>query len=218
MPDQRYRIDEKHPLGGEMSDIVLGLFHRLQLSTLQRHHHSVPILALFSFINGCLSIGIMAMVALVTRAPFIFPSLGPTAFLFFYTPTAPPASPRNTLIGHAIGGSAGWLSLALFGLTDAGPALTTGVTVPRVLAAALSLGLTSGLMVLLRAPHPPASATTLIVSLGLMPHLWQLAVLMLAVGFLTVQAFIINRAAGIPYPLWKAAPVTEPAPSAVSRP
>jgi CBS domain-containing membrane protein len=144
----------------------------------------------------------MAMMALVTRAPFIFPSLGPTAFLFFYTPTAPPASPRNTLIGHAIGGSAGWLSLALFGLTDAGPALTTGVTVPRVLAAALSLGLTSGLMVLLRAPHPPAGATTLIVSLGL----------------LTVQAFIINRAAGIPYPLWKAAPVTEPAPSAASRP
>lgn len=200
-----------------MSDIVLGLFHRLQLTSLQRHHHSVRVLALFSFINGCLSIGIMAIAALVTRAPFIFPSLGPTAFLFFYTPTAPVASPRNTLIGHAIGGLAGWLSLALFGLTDAGSALPSDVTAPRVLAAALSLGLTNGLMVLLKAPHPPAAATTLIVSLGLMPHLWQLAVLMLAVALLTIQAFVINRLAGIRYPIWAAAPATESPQAAGSR-
>jgi CBS domain-containing membrane protein len=73
---------------------------------------------------------------------------------------------------------------------------------PRVGAAALSLGLTSGLMVLCRVPHPPAGATTLIVSLGLLPHPWQLAVLLLAVGLITAQALIINRLAGIAYPLW----------------
>ena len=55
----------------------------------------VPLLALFSFVNGCISIGLMSLAALVTGAPLIFPSLGPTAFLFFYTPTAPAASPRN---------------------------------------------------------------------------------------------------------------------------
>jgi CBS-domain-containing membrane protein len=212
MPDRRYRIDEEHPIGGEMSDILRGLVHRLQLKTLLGRHHSVPILALFSFINGCLSIGIMTVVALVTGEPFIFPSLGPTAFLFFYTPSAPAASPRNTIMGHAIGCAAGWLSLVIFGLTDAGSALAAGVTGPRVLAAALSLGLTSGLMVLLRTPHPPAGATTLIVSLGLLTDLWQLAVLMFAVALLTVQAFIINRMAGLPYPVW--APVNEPRPSA----
>src|SRR5262249_24641568 len=102
-------------------------------------------------------------------------------------------------------------SLVIFGLTDAGPALVVGVSWPRVLAAALSLGLTSGVMVLLRAPHPPAGATTLIVSLGLLPHLWQLGVLMLAVLLLTVQAFVINRLAGIPYPIW--APKSEPSPT-----
>jgi CBS-domain-containing membrane protein len=64
-------------------------------------------------------------------------------------------------------------------------------------------------MVLLRSPHPPAGATTLIVSLGLLPHLWQLGVLMLAVVFLTVQAFLINRLAGIPYPLWSPAATPE---------
>jgi CBS-domain-containing membrane protein len=210
MSEQRYPTDPEHPLGGEMSDILRGLFRRLQLRYLLQRHRAVPLLALFSFINGCLSIGVMALVALVTGAPFIFPSLGPTAFLYFYTPTAPSAAPRSAIIGHLVGAGSGWASLVLFGLTDAGPALSVGVSWRRVLAAGLSLGLTSGLMVLLRAPHPPAGATTLIVSLGLLPHLWQLGVLMLAVALLTVQAFVINRLAGLPYPLWQAAPQTAP--------
>lgn len=161
-------------------------------------------MAAFSFINGCLSIAIMSLAALITSQPFVFPSLGPTAFLFFFTPTAPSASPRNTIYGHAIGAAAGWASLWIFGLQHAGPALAVGVTWPRVLAAALSLGLTSGLMVLARAPHPPAGATTLIISLGLLPHLQQLGVLMFAVVLLVLQAIIINRLAGIDYPLWAA--------------
>jgi CBS-domain-containing membrane protein len=197
-----YRIDSQHPIGGEMSDILAGLFRRFQLKWLLDHYSRVPILALFSFINGCISIGIMAIVAVVTGSPFIFPSLGPTAFLFFYTPTAPTASPRNALIGHTIGVVAGYFSLVVTGLTMAGPAYAVGVTWPRVIAAALSLGLTSGLMVLLKAPHPPAGATTLIISLGILTQPRQLIILLLAVVVLTVQAFVINRLAGIDYPLW----------------
>jgi len=205
------RIDPEHPLGGEMSDVAGGLFRRLQLAYLLRHHSAVPVLAIFGFVNGCLSIGVMAVAALLTRAPFIFPSLGPTAFLFFYTPTAPPAAPRNAVLGHLVGATMGWTSLALCGLLDAGPALGTDLTWARVVAAALSLGLTSGVMVLLRAPHPPAGATTLIVSLGLLTRVWQLGVLMLAVALLTAQAFVINRLAGVPYPVWR--PTADPAPA-----
>ena len=205
---RRGRIDREHPIGGEMSDIVRGLVERLQLTWLLRHHARTPILTLFSFINGCISIGIMSVLAVITHSPFIFPSLGPTAFLFFYTPTAPSASPRNTIVGHAIGVVAGYLSLAVTGLTMAGPALSVGVTWPRVIAAALSLGLTAGVMVLLKSPHPPAGATTLIISLGILRQPWQLVLLMIAVILLTLQAFAINRLAGIPYPLWN--PPKEP--------
>jgi CBS-domain-containing membrane protein len=187
-----------------MVDVVGGIFQRIRFSYLQKRYNSLFLLAAFSLINGVLSIGIMSAVALATDAPFIFPSLGPTAFLFFYTPTAPAASPRNTIIGHLIGASVGWLSLAVFGLLDEGPAVAVGVSSARIGAAALSLGLTSGLMVLAKAPHPPAGATTLIVSLGIMRELWQMGVLMAAVVLLTMQAFTINRAAGIPYPLWRA--------------
>ncbi len=110
--------------------LCLQLFHtpltRARLPWLLQHHTRVPVLALFSFINGCISIGLMAMLALITRSPFIFPSLGSTAFLFFYTPTAPAASPRNTIVGHAIGVIAGYFSLLVTGLTTAGPALAVG--------------------------------------------------------------------------------------------
>jgi CBS domain-containing membrane protein len=202
------RIDREHPIGGEMSDILYGIFTRLRLPWLLQHYSGIPVLALFSFINGCISIAIMSVLAVLTSSPFIFPSLGPTAFLFFYTPTAPSASPRNTLIGHAIGVAAGYFSLVVTGLTTAGPALAVGVTWPRVIAAALSLGLTAGLMVLLKSPHPPAGATTLIVSLGILTSPWKLLLLMVAVVLLTLQAIAINRLAGIPYPLWN--PIQEP--------
>jgi CBS-domain-containing membrane protein len=203
---QDYHINHEHPIGGEMSEVVRGILRRARLTWLLAHYARVPVLALFSFINGCISIGIMAVLALVTHSPWIFPSLGPTAFLFFYTPTAPAASPRNTIIGHAIGVICGYLSLVVTGLTTAGPATTTGVTGPRVLAAALSLGCTAGLMVLLRAPHPPAGATTLIISLGIITKPPYLVLLMAAVILLTLQALIIDRLAGVPYPLWSAPP------------
>jgi len=214
-PQRPYdRIDREHPIGGEMSDIVRGLFRHLRMPWLTQRYAQTPVLAIFSFINGCISIGLMSVLALITKSPFIFPSLGPTAFLFFYTPRAPSASPRNTLVGHTIGVLAGYFSLVVTGLTAAGPALAIGVTWPRVIAAALSLGLTSGLMVLFRSPHPPAGATTLIISLGILTKPWQLLLLLVAVVLLTLQALAINRLAGIPYPLWN--PIKEKERSAES--
>jgi CBS-domain-containing membrane protein len=191
------------PIGGQLTHVLRGLLVRLRLTHLAERYDSTIVLSVFSLVNGFVSIALMATVALVSGQPFIFPSLGPTAFLFFYTPLAPAASPRNAVIGHLIGALAGWVSLAAFGLLYAGPAVGGGVTAARVGAAALSLGLTSGLMVLLRAPHPPAGATTLIVSLGLLRTPLQLAVLMAAVVLLCVQAVIINRLAGLPYPVWR---------------
>ena len=186
-----------------MNSVVLGLARRLRVPALIERHSSTSVMGLFAMVNGIISIGIMAAAAWATGSPFVFPSLGPTAFLFFYTPLAASAAPRNTIFGHLIGAVSGYLSLLLFGLSEAAPALTTGVTVARVGAAALSLGLTSGLMVWLRVPHPPAGATTLIVSLGILRTPGQLAVLMLAVVLLTIQGFVMNRVAGIDYPPWR---------------
>ncbi len=205
---RRDPIAERYPIGGRMSDLLAGLGHRFQLPALQRRYNSVAVLGLFSFVNGCISIAVMAAAAEASRQPFVFPSLGPTAFLLFYTPRAASASPRNTVLGHLVGVGAGYGSLVVFGLSHAGPALEGGVTAARVGAAALSLGATAGVMVWLRVPHPPAGATTLIVSLGILTDPAQLAVLMLAVVLLTAQGFGICRLAGVAYPVW--APVSRP--------
>ncbi|KYF81070.1 hypothetical protein BE18_07490, partial [Sorangium cellulosum] len=185
-----------------MADVARGIFSRLRLPRLLQRYSQIPVLAAFSCINGFISIGLMAALAAATEEPFVFPSLGPTAFLFFYTPRAASAAPRNTLIGHGIGVAVAYLSLIVTGLTHAGPATAASLTLPRVLAVALSLGLTAGLMVLARAPHPPAGATTLIVSLGILDRPHMLLVLLGGVTLLTMQAIVINRLAGIDYPLW----------------
>lgn len=189
-----------------MNAIVLGLARRLRVPTLIERHSSTFVMGWFALVNGVLSIGVMSAAAWATGSPFVFPSLGPTAFLFFYTPTAASAAPRNTVFGHLIGALSGYLALVVFGLTEAAPAFETGVSAARVGAAAVSLGLTSGLMVWFRVPHPPAGATTLIVSLGILRTPGQLSVLMLAVVLLTVQGFVINRLAGIDYPPWRPRP------------
>jgi CBS-domain-containing membrane protein len=162
-----------------------------------------PVTAAFATVNGFLSIAIMSFAALVTQQPFVFPSLGPTAFLFFFSPLVPAASPRNTVYGHLIGAAVGWGCLLAFGLQGDGPSTAVGVSWERVLAAGLSLGLTRGQMVLVNAPHPPAGATTLIISLGVLHEFEHLVVLMIAVLLLTLQAIGINRLAGVQYPLWR---------------
>src|SRR5690606_25873086 len=99
------------PIGGDMAAIVFGLARRVRVPTLVEHHSSTAVLGLFAFVNGVIAIALMSIAALATGAPLIFPSLGPTAFLLFYTPMTPAASPRNTLAGHAIGAAAGYLAL-----------------------------------------------------------------------------------------------------------
>ncbi|HEX4204183.1 MAG TPA: HPP family protein [Ktedonobacteraceae bacterium] len=186
----------------ELSDIVHGLAQRLHLPWLLKYHARTPIVAVFGLVNGFISIALLSLLAFITHSPFVFPSLGPTAFLLFFNPTTRPASPRNTIIGHLIGILAGYFSLVVTGLTNAPPALSTGITVPRIIAAALALGLTSGLMVLLNTPHPPAGATTLIVALSIISKPLDLVYIMVAVVILVVQAWLINHLADIPYPLW----------------
>jgi CBS-domain-containing membrane protein len=191
------------PIGGDIAAIVWGIAKRSRIPWLTERYDSTWIMGLFALVNGLISIAIMSAAAWATGQPFIFPSLGPTAFLFFYTPMAPAASPKNAFGGHLIGVLAGYLALVVFGLTGAGPALATGVTLPRVGAAALSLGLTSGGMVWAKVPHPPAGATTLIVSLGILRTPAQLTILMAAVVLLTLQAWGINHLAGLDYPTWR---------------
>jgi CBS-domain-containing membrane protein len=203
--------EDRHP-GLVLLDpeVVRGLAARLRLTHLLTRYSERPVWALFMFLNGFITIALLAAVAMISRTPFVFPSLGPTAFLLFFTPRTPPASPHHTLIGHAIGIACGYGALWLFGLEHAPPAMVAGVSAARVGAAALSLASTGALMILLRAAHPPAGATTLIISLGIVTRPFHLLVIEIAVAILILQAIAINRLAGIDYPWWTLRSAPEP--------
>lgn len=196
--------------------VVRGVIVRLRLTHLLGRFPERPIWALFMFVNGFITIGILAGVAKASHTPFVFPSLGPTAILLFYTPRSPTASPRHTLYGHGIGILCGYGSLLLVGLHHAPAAIGTNVDSRRIMAAALSLALTAGVMILLKAAHPPAGATTLIVSLGIVTKPFYLLIIEIAVALLVGQGIVINRLAGLDYPLWakrlEAAPASQPQP------
>lgn len=182
--------------------VVRGLVSHLRLAWLLDRFSERPMWALFMFINGFVTIAILAGVAMISHTPFVFPSLGPTAILLFYTPLSPTASPRHTICGHALGILCGYGSLLLMGLQHAPPAIEVGVDSRRIMAAALSLAFTGALMILFKAAHPPAGATTLIVSLGIVTKPFYLLVIEIAVALLVGQAIVINRLAGLDYPLW----------------
>jgi CBS domain-containing membrane protein len=184
-------------------DHVEHLFERLGLGRLIRPMPAVALWATYVFANGFLSIALLAVLAVATGVPFVFPSLGPTAYQLFFLPRAPASSPRNTLIGHAIGIACGYAAFRIAGM-PVSVALAKGDFDWRLVAAAgLSLAATAAIMILLDASHPPAGATTLIVSLGIITKLPYLAAIEAAVLVITLQAFCVHRLAGLPYPIWR---------------
>lgn len=186
-------------------DHVLFLLRRLRLDWLLRHFPSRLVRSLYVCVNGFLTIGILALLAFVTGNPFVFPSLGPTAYLLFFSPLAKASSPRNTILGHAIGLICGYAAFVLTGAGSIPFGAHPGIFWPRILAAALSLSTTGAFMALLDVSHPPAGATTLIVSLGIISRPRELVVIEIAVFLLVAQALLINRLAGLNYPFWNAA-------------
>lgn len=84
-------------------DHVIFLLRKLRLDWLQRHFPPRLVRSMYVFVNGFITIGVLALLALVSRNPFVFPSLGPTAYLLFFSPLTKASSPRNTIFGHAIG-------------------------------------------------------------------------------------------------------------------
>jgi CBS-domain-containing membrane protein len=160
--------------------------------------------ALYTFIGSLLAIGLSGLWAYLIKEPLVFPSLGATAFLIFETPLAEVGTPRNTIIGHAVGVAAGAASLALFGLLDAPSVYVSAVTFGRVGAIALAVALTGGILRLLRAAHPPAGATTIIVASGLLAKPRQMLDVLIGVLLLTIAGWLLNRLMGVPAPTWAA--------------
>jgi hypothetical protein len=149
-----------------------------------------------------LVIGLVGALAFASGQPWLFPSLGPTVFLQAVHPGEPASRPWNTLVGHALGVAAGFGALLLFGALDAPSAFdAAGLSPQRAGATAAAVGATIFFQLLSNARHPPAAATTMLITLGAIRPGWPAAgsimigVTLVAALGLGAKRFVTPRAA-----------------------
>lgn len=127
---------------------------------------------------------VLGSVAWATGEPFVFPSLGPSAFVLAFDRRGTRRRALRIVASHAIGAAAGLLAYMLLaeGIVLTGsPAAFSAEGFRLAASGTLSIALTSWGMIATGTNHPPACATTLIVSLGLLSTLRAVATIVVAV-------------------------------------
>ncbi|WP_338726808.1 HPP family protein [Haladaptatus sp. DJG-WS-42] len=133
---------------------------------------------------------VLGLLAWVTGQPFIFPSLGPSAFILAFEGRSAQTAPRRVIGSHFIGSLAGLVAYLLVAngviLTDSfAPFSPAGLRLAA--SGVLSIALTSFAMFETDTVHAPACATTLIVSLGLLSTPVKAATIVVSVVILVVS-------------------------------
>lgn len=110
---------------------------------------------------------VVGLIGLPANQPILFASLGPTLYLQASDSKLASARLSNVVLGHAIGLLAAYLALLIVG-ADHAPSIfeTHQLNFLRIVAAALAIFLAIPVEIMLGASHPPAAATTLLVTLG----------------------------------------------------
>jgi hypothetical protein len=152
---------------------------------------------------------VLGLIAWASGQPFIFPSLGPSAFILAFERRV--EYTERTVIGsHLIGSIAGLLAYSLFANGVVITATPPGLSVDglRLVASGfLSVVLTSWGMIASDMNHAPACATTLIVSLGLLSTPLQVVIIVVSVIVLVeVHAgvlYLFKTAVGDSHPLYR---------------
>lgn len=152
--------------------------------------------ALWAPVSGALLTLIPGLLGLATGNVWLFPSLRPTAYLQAANPQDETARPLNVVPGHALGAIAAVAAVFLLG-ANSEPSVFEAhrLFLGRVLALALAIGLLLLARTLLKIEHPPAAATTLLITLGgLKPTMHDMVTL--AGGVLIVAALgeLLRRA------------------------
>ncbi|MBN1630327.1 MAG: HPP family protein [Thermoleophilia bacterium] len=137
---------------------------------------------------------IVGATAYFAGEPWLFPSLGPTAYLVAVYPDLATSRPYNCLVGHLVGIGSGYTAVAIFNAWDSPIVPLNDVSLSRLGAAAVAVGLTVLLNHLLRSGHPPAAATTLLVALGAFHTARDAGIIVVGVVLLVVLAEVMRWA------------------------
>lgn len=151
---------------------------------------------------------VLGLVAWASGQPFVFPSLGPSAFVLAFERRID-RTERTVVGSHAIGAIAGLVAYSLLAEGVVITATPPGFSVDGLRLAAsgfVSVVLTSWGMLATDTEHAPACATTLIVSLGLLSTPIQAAIIVVSVVVLVaVHAGVLTvfqRVVGYAHPVY----------------
>ena len=128
---------------------------------------------------------IAGAMTLATGHPWLFAALGPTAVTVASSPGHPTSRFHSIVVGHATAFVCAWLVVLLVGAADAPIGSGAAVTVARVWGSAMAIAATTLVQPTLRAYHPPAAATALLITLGQYHVTWKSSLGMMA-GVLVV--------------------------------
>jgi len=153
---------------------------------------------------------VLGAIAWGSGQPFIFPSLGPTAFVLAFDRRSERTRTYRIVGSHLIGGIAGLLAWSVVAAGVSITAVPPPLSVEgfRLTASAtVSIVLTSWAMIATDMLHPPACATTLIVSLGLLSTPLRVGII---VGSVTILVLfhagvlsLFGRIVGDDHPLYR---------------
>ena len=152
---------------------------------------------------------VLGLVAWATGQPFVFPSLGPSAFVLAFDRRSERERAVRGVGSHLIGGVAGlaaWTAIADGAALTATPPAFSPEGFGLTASAIVSLVATSWAMIATDLIHPPACATTLIVSLGLLSTPPEVAIIVASVTVLVAfhagVILLFKRLVGDAHPLY----------------
>lgn len=145
--------------------------------------------------KSALFILVLSLIAWALGTPFIFPSLGPTAYILAFDRKRS-HSARVVIGGHACGIIGGLISYYLVVDPNNLLMLTEAISTPGIFlgaGAVLAIAISTFLMLLFQVSHPPACATTLIISLGILPYWYDGIIILIAVVILYYTYWVFQK-------------------------
>ncbi len=126
--------------------------------------------------------------------PWLFASLGPTAYELAEKPELRSARTYNVIVGQFVGIGAGFAAVAILGAWNA-PSIDahSPVVAVRLWTAVIAVFLTVLLNLMLKAGQPAALATTLLIALGMMQTAYSALWLAIGVVLLAIIGEPIRR-------------------------
>ncbi len=174
----------------------------LSIPTLLASADERSVVSAVAALNAAIAILTIGGLAWALDMPFVYPALGPTAFILFASPFSRAAAPRSVIIGHGSAIICGWVSWHVVSFLSGQAVSPTTQDVPLFVSASLALALTCILLVRLACPHAPACASALIVAVGAASDWLTVLGMALGVVLITAEAVVISRLAGVNVPLW----------------